>query len=210
MNRVTMSGDNGFWARVRAALSRAPGGSEPAYGKAEIAKRPGKKLRPAQRIDASLRRAWESAAERKVSLCVLALEMDVYASYFSSYGRNGVEDCLEQLEHLIRSHVPNEQACLRNGRAGFVLVLPDMPNLMARDIAAKIAAGVRTLAIANKESHAGQVTLSMGLAVVNPQGAFDREVLDAANMAVRRAQRRGLARLEVVDFRPSQERKTAA
>jgi diguanylate cyclase (GGDEF)-like protein len=210
MNRVTMSGDNGFWARVRAALSRSPAGAEPAYGKAEIAKRPGKKLRPAQRIEESLRRAWTRSAENNVSLCVLALEMDVYASYFSSYGRDGVEDCLEKLEQLIRSQVPSEQACLRNGRAGFILVLPDMPNLMARDIAAKIAAGVRSLAIANKESHAGQVTLSMGLAVVNPQGAFDRGVLEAATVAVRRAQRRGLARLEVVDFRAAQERKSAA
>lgn len=201
MNKVTMSGNDGFWARIRAAL----GGNAvhvPAYGQAAIASNPNKKTRPAQRIDEELRRGWAASAERHVSLCVLALEFDRYADYFSAYGRESVEETLETLEQTISALLPRQtDRCLRNGRAGFVLVLPDMPVLMARDLASRLAAAIRKDAIPNRESHAGQVTLSMGLAMVNPEGNLDRGVMSAATQAVRKAQKRGLARLEVVDLR---------
>lgn len=202
MNKVTMSGNDGFWARIRAALSRSVNTPEPAYGQAAIARNPNKKSRMAQRVDDALRRSWILAAERKVSLCVVALKIDGYADFFAAYGREAVEDSLDALESAIKALLPREtDTCLRQGQAGFVLVLPDMPALMARDLSSRIAASARKLGLANRESHAGQVTMSTGIAVVNPHGALDRAVLDAADQAVKKAQRRGLARLEVIDLR---------
>jgi diguanylate cyclase (GGDEF)-like protein len=211
MNKVTMSGNDGFWARIRAALGRGADSQVPAYGQAAIARNPNKKSRMAQRVDEALRRSWSHAAERNVSLCVLALEMDGYADYFAAYGRDAVEESLEALEGGIVSLLPREgHQCLRSGRAGFVLVLPDMPALMARDLASRIAVAVRKLGLVNRESHAGQVTLCTGIAVANPQGGLDRAVLDAAQQAVQRAQRRGLARLEVIDLRGRDEKQSRA
>lgn len=209
MNKVTMSGNDGLWARIRAALSRDA--REPAYGQAAIARNPNKKPRLAQRIDEEMRRAWAYAAERNVSLCVLTLEMDGYAEYFAAYGREAVEDCIGTLEGAITALLPRQtDHCLRNGRAGFVLVLPDMPALMARELASRIAVAIRHQGLPNRESHAGQVTMSTGIAVANPQGGLDRSVLDAAQQAVKKAQRRGLARLEVVDLRGRAERQRRA
>jgi diguanylate cyclase (GGDEF)-like protein len=211
MNKVTMSGNDGFWARLRAALGRGADAHEPAYGSAAIARNPNKKPRMAQRIDEALKRSWTHAAERNVSLCVLALEMDGYADYFAAYGREAVEESLDTIESMIVSLLPREtHQCLRSGRAGFVLVLPDMPALMARDLASRIAVAVRKLGLVNRESHAGQVTLSTGIAVANPQGGADRAVLDAAQQAVQKAQRRGLARLEVMDLRGRGEKQRQA
>ncbi|WIY53659.1 diguanylate cyclase [Devosia sp. YIM 151766] len=208
MNRVTMSGNDGFWARVRAVLGRNP--AMPAYGQAAIGNAD-KKSRPAQRIDEQLRRGWAEAGQRQVSLCVLAMEMDRYAEYFSAYGRDATEASLDRLQAIIAPLLPRETVhCLRNGRAGFVLVLPDMPVLMARELASRIATAIRQEGLPNKESHTGQVTLSMGLAVTNPHGGFDRSVLNNANQAVKRAQRRGLARLEVVDLRGKPEKRSKA
>lgn len=208
MNRVTIHGNDGFWARVRAVLGR--GEAVPAYGRAEISK-PNRKSRPAQRIDEELRRGWTEAARRNVSLCVLAIEMDSQSEYFAAYGREAVEQCLTTLEETIQPLLPRPtDACLRSGKAGFVLVLADMPVLMARELAARIAAAIRRAGLPHRASHAGQVTMSMGLSVVNPQGNFDRSVLESATQAVKRAQRRGLGRLEVSDLRAVAERRRKA
>ncbi len=208
MNKVTMSGSDGFWARVRSVLGR--GNAEPAYGMSAVGN-PQKKARPAQRIDEELRRGWTEAGQRNVSLCVLAMEMDRYPEYFAAYGRDAVEHNLDRLLEIIQPLMPRETThCLRQGRAGFVVILPDMPVLMARELASKIAKAIRQHNLPNKESHAGQVTLSMGLAVTNPHGGLDRSVLHNANQAVKRAQRRGLARLEVTDMRSKPDRRKKA
>ena len=208
MNKVTMSGKDGFWARVRSALGRH--GAEPAYGVSAIGT-PEKKSRPAQRIDDELRRGWAHAGQRHVSLCVLSMDLDRYPEYFAAYGRETVELSVDRLQDIIQPLMPRESiSCLRQGRAGFVLVLPDMPVLMARELAGRIAKAIRQSNLPNRESHAGQVTLSMGLAVVNPQGGYDRSVLNRANQAVKRAQQRGLARLEVVDLRGKPEKRKKA
>jgi len=211
MNKVTTSGNDGLWGRIRAALGRDVDARVPAYGQAAIAKNPNKKPRAAQRIDEELRKSWSHAAERNVSLCVLALELDGYAEYFAAYGREAVEDCLATLQAAISPLLPRQtDQCLRHGRAGFVLVLPDMPALMARDLASRIALTIRREGLVNRESHAGQVTMSTGIAVANPQGGLDKSVLEAAHQAVKKAQRRGLARLEVVDLRGREEKSRRA
>lgn len=211
MNRVTMSGNDSFWARLRATLGRGADGHVPAYGQAAIARNSKKKPRAAQLIDEAFRNSWTHAAERNVSLCVLALEMDLHADYFAAYGREAVEDSLEALQAAITAVLPRDtMQCLRNGRAGFVLVLPDMPALMARDLANRIAVAVRKEGLPNRESHAGQVTLGVGIAVANPQGGLDRSVLEAAQQAVQKAQRRGLGRLEIIDLRGRGEKQQAA
>lgn len=208
MNRITIAGNDGFWARVRSVLGR--GEPVPAYGHASIGS-PAKKARPAQRIEENLRHGWVESAQRHVSLCVLALELDRYPEYFAAYGRDAVEHSLDRLHEAIQQLLPRATIeCLRHGRSGFVLILPDMPVLMARELASKIAVAVRHEGLPNRESHAGQVTLSMGLSVTNPQGTFDRSVLNNASQAVKRAQRRGLARLEVVDLRAKSDRRKKA
>ncbi|MEO5613813.1 MAG: hypothetical protein ABIR04_02655, partial [Cypionkella sp.] len=74
----------------------------------------------------------------------------------------------------------------------------------------KIALAVRDLGLAHKESHAGLVTIGIGLAVSNPRGHFDRKFFETAAEALKKAQRRGLNRIEAVDLRPAQERKRKA
>jgi diguanylate cyclase (GGDEF)-like protein len=165
----------------------------------------------ARPIEEELQKAWMLAAERNVSLCVMTLEIDCFGEYLAAYGRDAAEDCLETLERLISSMLKREEDyCLRMGQSGFVLVLPDMPMLMGRDLAGKIGHAVRREGLVNKESHAGAVTLGAGLAVVNPEPPFDKDVLNTAKMALRKAQRRGLGRLEIADMRIDDRRAVAA
>lgn len=200
---------DGLWQKVRSLLGR--------HAERRDARRPmsssgsPKRHSAVRPIEEELQRAWMLAAERNVSLCVIALEIDCFGEYLAAYGRDAAEDCLETLERLVVSLLKREEdSCLRLGQSGFLLVLPDMPMLMGRDLANKINQAVRREGLVNKESHAGAVTLGAGLAVVNPEPPFDKDVLETAKNALRKAQRRGLGRLEIADMRLSDRREVAA
>lgn len=200
---------DGLWQKVRSLLGR--------HAERRDARRPMsssgslKRHSAVRPIEEELQRAWMLAAERNVSLCVVALEIDCFSEYLAAYGRDAAEDCLETLERLIIALLKREEdCCLRLGQSGFLLVLPDMPMLMGRDLANKINQAVRREGLVNKESHAGAVTLGAGLAVVNPVPPFDKDVLETAKMTLRKAQRRGLGRLEIADMRINEKRAVAA
>jgi len=203
-----------FWTRVRTALGAwRPVGQErvPAYGQAAIARSIGIMPKLGVRIDEELALGWHRAADRKVLLSLLVIEMDWAADYFTAYGKAGTDECVRDIMMAIGQVLPREaDCCLRLGRSTLVIVLPDLPALMARATAGKIAEAVRGLALPHKESHAGTVTLGMGLAVTNPRGSYDRKFFETAAEALKKAQRRGLGRLEAVDLRPAQERKHKA
>ena len=203
-----------FWNRVRAAanmLRPAPRERVPAYGQAAIARSIGMKPKLGTRIEEELARGWTHAAGRHVSLSLLVIEIDRFTDYVTAYGRGQADQCLLSVMQAIADALPRQDdTCLRLGNAGFVIVLPDMPALMARATAGKIAETMRQLAIAHKESHAGVVTLSMGLAVTNPRGGYDKKFFEAGAEALKKARRRGMGRMEGVDLRPAQERKRRA
>jgi diguanylate cyclase (GGDEF)-like protein len=200
-----------FWTRVRAALgAMRPVRQEraPAYGQAAIARSMGIRPKLGARIEEELHHGWSQSAARRVSMSLVVIEIDRFADYFAAYGRDEADQCLLTVMRAITEALPREgDSCLRLGAASFVIVLPDLPALMARAIATKIAEAVRQLALPHKESHAGIVTLSMGLAVTNPHGNYDRKFFEAAAEALKKAQRRGMGRMEGVDLRPALERK---
>jgi diguanylate cyclase (GGDEF)-like protein len=201
-----------FWARVRASLvAMRPGRREerePAYGTAAIARSLGARI--GGRIEDALHGAWTRCAAGRVSLCVLAIEVDRFRELHHAYDRETIDADMAEVQRAIRACLPRtSDACLRHGRGGFVVVMADYPVLMAGKLARAIAAAVAGLGIAHKESHAGIVTVSSGLAVINPQGRLDRGVFAAATTALARAQRRGLGQVETVDLRPRQQEKRA-
>lgn len=204
MTSADTSDTDGLWSRIRAALTGRP-------PMAAASAAPPPRVRPGQLVEEALSAAWKYSAQRKVSLCVMALDIDCFAGYATAYGRAAVEDCVSTLEGAIGKLLPREvDRCLRSSTSGFLLVLPDMPLLMARDLAGRIALAVRREGLINKESHSGQVSLSIGLAVANPRGNPSRELVRTANEALKKAQRRGLARLEVVDLRTLDDARHAA
>lgn len=213
---ATVKETNGaFWTRVRSALGALRPVRDqqrsPAYGQAAIARSIGIKPKLGARIEEELVHGWHNAAARKVSLSLLVIEIDRMTDYFNAYGKAATDDCVLATMRAVTDALPRSgDTCLRLGRATFVIVLPDLPVLMARASAAKIAEAIRKLSLAHKESHAGIVTVSMGLAVTNPHGSYDKKFFEAAAEALKKAQRKGLSRIEAVDLRPAQERKRKA
>jgi diguanylate cyclase (GGDEF)-like protein len=202
-----------FWTRVRSALGVRPAQKEkvPAYGQAAIARSLGLRPKLGARIEEELAAGWNHAAARRVSMSLLVVEVDRVSDYFTAYGKTGTDACVLAVMRAVTEALPRGgDTCLRLGRATFVIVLPDLPLLMARASAAKINDAVRQLGLPHKESHAGTVTVSMGLAVGNPEGGYDKRFFETAAEALKKAQRKGLGRIEAVDLRPAQERKRKA
>jgi diguanylate cyclase (GGDEF)-like protein len=200
-----------LWARVRTALGAMRAERMPAYGQAAMARSIGIRPKLGQLIDDAMAQGWAAAAGRHVSLSLLVIEIDRSAEYFAAYGEESIQDCLHTVLDAINQHLQRpDDRCLRLGRAGFVVVMPDLPALMARATADKINAAVRDLMLAHKESHAGLVTVSLGLAVCNPRGSYDRKFFEAGAAALKKAQRKGIGRLQVIDLRPAQQRRRKA
>ena len=200
-----------FWSRVRGALEalRPTSKATPIeYDLSAMARAIGKRPKPGQLIDDALASGWASAAARHVSMSLLVVEIDRMTDYLTTYGKPAADDCVGSVMQAVADMLPRDSdRCLRWGASTFVVVLPDLPVLMARATAAKIHDAVRHLGLAHKESHAGGVTVSIGLAVNNPRGAYDKTVLHTALDALKKAQRKGMARVETIDLRPAQERK---
>jgi diguanylate cyclase (GGDEF)-like protein len=203
-----------FWTRVRSALSLLrPTDRErvPAYGQASIAAQIGLKPRLGARIEEELSESWDKAAASKVSMSLLVIEIDRMGEYFTAYGKDATDSCVRSVMQAVADALPRDgDVCLRTGRATFVVALPDLPALLAKTSASHIAEAVRKLGIAHKESHAGSITASMGLAVINPAGPYDKTFFEAAVGALKKAQRKGLGRVHCIDQRPAQEQKRQA
>lgn len=208
---MTKQQDDHFWARVRAALVGGRQERPPAYGQAAIARSFGMKPKLGARIEDELVQGWNRSASRRVSLSLLVVEIDRFADYFTAYGKTQADHCILSVMRAIAESLPRDgDSCLRLGRASFVIVLPDLPALMARATAAKIAESVRKLGLPHKESHAGMVTIGVGLAVTNPQNHYDKKFFETAAEALKKARRKGMGRMEGVDLRPALERKRKA
>lgn len=204
-----------FWARVRQALtgSRPPAGPgewKPAYRHAAIARSLGMRPRLSEELETQLSEAWSISASMNVSLSLLVLQIDRHTDYFNAYGPDATEDMLAAVYETIAAKLPGPgNVCYRLGRTQFVVVVPNYPVLMARVAAQTIGAAVISSGIAHKASHAGVVTTSVGIAVVNPQGGLDRKFLETAVGALGKAQRRGLNRIETIDLRKTRQRSAA-
>lgn len=202
-----------FWGRVRLALGALrPTGDDrvPAYGQPALA-RPKPELNP--RIEEELSESWAKAGARKVPMSLLVIEIDRMDELFSCYGRDGSDHCVRLVMQAIADALPRDgDLCLRMGQGRFVVALPDLPLLVARSSAGHIREAVRKLNLAHKESHAGIVTVSMGLAATQPAGEYDQTLFQTAAAALKKAQRKGLGRLQAVDLCPTQKgrRKAAA
>lgn len=210
---ISTSTDLQFWTRVRTALGAIGQKRDrvPAYGQAAIARSIGMKPKLGARLEEELVNGWNRAAAQKVSMSLLVIEIDRFREYFTAYGKPATDAATLKVMQAIADALPRDgDICLRLGRATFVIVLPDLPALMARSSAKTIADSIRKAGLPHKESHAGSITLSMGLAVGNPRGNYDKKFFEAAAEALKKAQRKGINRIESVDLRPAQDKKRKA
>lgn len=104
-----------------------------------------------------------------VSLSLILCDIDHFKLYNDSYGHQAGDLCLQQVAQTLSSVVNRPMDLVaRYGGEEFVILLPETDAIGAVYIAEQICTQVRALAIPHLRSLQGHVTISAGVATVNP------------------------------------------
>jgi diguanylate cyclase (GGDEF)-like protein len=142
-------------------------------------------------------------------LSVVAVDIDIFKAYNDSWGHPRGDECLRLVSASLTSCLRRAgDRASRYGGEEFILVLPNSNLQGASAIAETCLRAVADLNLSHPVSSAGRVTVSIGVATVQPVESADvsaeaAAVLSAADRALYRAKRSGRARIEVADDGPT-------
>jgi two-component system cell cycle response regulator len=139
----------------------------------------------------------ERAQRFERPLSVLMVDIDHFKDVNDAHGHLRGDEVLVELSRRMLSRIRGEIDTLaRFGGEEFVIVLPETPREGARVVANKLRRAVRTKAFISDGGPEVRVTVSIGVAVFPEDGSSVEELLQAADVAMYKAKRRGRDRVE--------------
>ncbi|MFM2067406.1 MAG: hypothetical protein RLZZ584_2315 [Pseudomonadota bacterium] len=171
-------------------------------------------------FDAALDRGWRSARRDGTALCLLAIDIDHFRAYNDRYGSAAGDDCLRAVQRaLAGASLRPADLLARAGGDDFLLLLPGTPRRGAEHVAHRAIDAVRALAIVHPDTPVDALlSVSVGVgcyddasACWTSPAAYSRlpghaqrscsavDLLQAAELAVRKAKGAGRARVRLVD-----------
>ncbi len=149
-------------------------------------------------FDVLLEREWERMRREQQPMAALFIDVDHFKLYNDTYGHSAGDVCLASVGKTLAEAAwrPGDVAA-RYGGEEFVVLLPGADANGAAEVAERILAGVDMLAIPHASSPvAGHVTVSIGLAVLTPDGDNTAHaLLDRADQALYAAKHAGRHRI---------------
>lgn len=141
----------------------------------------------------ALVREWDRSSRTQKPLALLFMDVDYFKRFNDSLGHLAGDDCLAAIGEAIQSAVlrPADLAA-RYGGEEFVVLLPETEVEGAMEVAQRVLEAVDARAIRHPASSvAPHVTMSIGVAVLVPQGNRPQLLVDAADAALYEAKGRG-------------------
>ena len=142
-----------------------------------------------RRFEEVAERVWATARRTHKPFALLVVDADHFKRYNDHYGHSVGDEVLKGLAKSLRAsvHRPDDLVA-RVGGEEFVILLPETDTDGALRIADKLHASVASLAVPSAGIGAGEVTVSVGVAVgpattASPQDLFERA--DAALYAAK-------------------------
>lgn len=150
-------------------------------------------------FDHLLHKEWARLRREKGLLSLLMVDVDHFKAYNDRYGHVAGDVCLQRAASVFTESVMRpSDVVARYGGEEFALILPDTDMAGAETVAERIQQGMATLDIPHKDGEGGRVTVSMGLATVDPSaGATPAQLLVMADDALYRAKHAGRSRFVV-------------
>jgi diguanylate cyclase (GGDEF)-like protein len=117
-----------------------------------------------RQFDSTLENEFRRATRAASALALIMIDVDMFKPFNDTYGHRAGDSCLRAIADLIPTLLsrPGDTAA-RYGGEEFAVLLPGTAHDEAQEIALRLAAGVRGLAIAHSASHHGVVTISAGV-----------------------------------------------
>ncbi|WP_016950382.1 diguanylate cyclase domain-containing protein [Anabaena sp. PCC 7108] len=144
-------------------------------------------------FDQSLAQEWQRLKREKAPLSLLLGDIDYFKSYNDYYGHLAGDECLRQVAEAISKTCERPADLVaRYGGEEFVILLPNTDLDGAIYVSKKIQENIDKLAIPHQFSSTHQVTLSIGIASIIPQGQTPpKELIAAADEALYQAKAQG-------------------
>lgn len=143
------------------------------------------------RLQASVER---THAERR-PLSVLFVDLDHFKQVNDHHGHGVGDDCLRLSSDCIRRHLGKDDLFGRYGGEEFIIVLPDLGQEAARELAERIRESIAGLRVVGEASVS--FTVSIGLASRLPSEKTPRSIVERADKALYQAKRGGRNRVQV-------------
>jgi diguanylate cyclase (GGDEF)-like protein len=126
-------------------------------------------LKNRRAFDEHLTRVWQQALRDRRAMAILMIDVDEFKHYNDCYGHQAGDQALKRIAEVVNglTRRPLDFAA-RYGGEELAIILYEPSREDAADIAEQLLTTVRALAIEHRESAAGIVTVSIGVAVVRP------------------------------------------
>lgn len=123
-------------------------------------------------FDELMHRDWVLARRQQRSVALMVFRLDHFAAYGEVYGRHAADACLRKVAHAISGSLRRAgDLTARYADDGFAVLMGEADEAQAAELAGRIAAKVRGLAIHHPRSMDDRfVTVSYGVASVVPDG----------------------------------------
>jgi len=135
--------------------------------------------------------------------CMALLDVDHFKSYNDRYGHQAGDGVLQTVAAQLREKARGGDALYRYGGEEFLCIFPEQSLASGTQAVERMRVGVERLAIEHADNPRGVLTVSAGLAMMDPASIRSvSEVLKAADEALYRAKQLGRNRVENVAARP--------
>jgi diguanylate cyclase (GGDEF)-like protein len=155
-----------------------------------------------RRLDSILDTAVSVARRSAAPLAVLMIDVDRFKAYNDHYGHLAGDACLRAIAKALRGGlIRRGDEVLRYGGEEFAVILTDTREAEAMVVAERLRLAVRGMGLPHVAQEGGIVTISLGVAVMEPSQTGERRIVDAktlieaADQALYRAKQGGRDRI---------------
>ncbi|HUX22362.1 MAG TPA: sensor domain-containing diguanylate cyclase, partial [Spirochaetia bacterium] len=153
------------------------------------------------------RRYMEESVEREIhrarrngtALGVIILDIDFFKKFNDTYGHDAGDLVLKAVAKIIGDSIRGEDIPCRFGGEEFVIILPSASLESSRQKAEALRAAVKQISVDYAGAKLPQITISLGVAVLQKGEGGGAVLLQAADEALYRAKESGRNRVEIGD-----------
>lgn len=129
--------------------------------------------------------------------CMALLDIDHFKAFNDAYGHPTGDKILQAVAAQLKAEIRGGDALYRYGGEEFLCIFPEQTLASGTVAVERMRAGVQALALPHVGNTPGVLTVSAGMAILDPAGRHSAEqVLKEADEALYRAKERGRNRIE--------------
>jgi diguanylate cyclase (GGDEF)-like protein len=136
-----------------------------------------------RRLDSLLDTAVSAARRSAAPLAVLMIDVDHFKAYNDHYGHLAGDACLRAIAQALRGGlIRRGDEVLRYGGEEFAVILQATREAEAMAVAERLRMAVRAMDLPHAAQEGGIVTISLGVAVMEPGRTGERRIVDARTL----------------------------